>query len=408
LWYRFISDNVEDIFSIELNSVLFAPDQSILAAGWGHLEDEENGGLLIKLNPEYSSPKIIGYQPEMLEFSVLIGDSVAFNVDAVDLQEDSILYVWRLDNNQISTDTTVTVDFDELGDFIISCIVFDGALADSISWLVHVEELYIDSYQPDTLDIAVRRNTTVDFSVTSRSVEGEPVDYVWLLDNEEIANGDSLSILFEYGRNHEVEVIAYRGELWDNVIWEVTIMDLIIDYWPRRFELQATIDTVMEFMIEPINPQDRLLNILWTLNGDSIDSRSWTFIEFDSSGFHQVAVHISDSTESDSMTWNINVNPNSIELSDLSLLPDTPTLYPPSPNPFNSSTTVKYSIPTSENVRLDLFDIDGRLVTELIDRPQTAGSYEVVVDGSELVSGVYLVRMTTGNQIQTQKLLLLK
>jgi hypothetical protein len=164
----------------------------------------------------------------------------------------------------------------------------------------------------------------------------------------------------------------------------------------------------MEFMIEPFDPQDNSLNILWTLDGDSLADRSWTFINFDSSGFHQVAAYVSDSTESDSMTWNIDVSPNSIELSDLSLLPDTPTLYPPSPNPFNSKVTLRYFLPTSDYVKMELFDLTGRLITSIFEGEQSAGTYEVVHNGDDMVSGVYFVRLTVKDKVNTCKALLLK
>jgi hypothetical protein len=164
----------------------------------------------------------------------------------------------------------------------------------------------------------------------------------------------------------------------------------------------------MEFMIDPFDPEDESLDILWTLDGDSITDRSWTFINLDSSGFHQVAVYVSDSTESDSMTWNIDVSPNLIELTDLNLLPDTPTLYPPSPNPFNSSTTIRYALPVSGQVKMYLFDISGRLVTEIINQNEIVGWHNVVISGNNLVSGVYLVRMIVGGEIYTRKALLLK
>ncbi len=367
-------------------------------------------GTLIKFYPERSAPMILEHEPIDLEFTVLPGDTITFIVHAEDAQEDSIRYLWALNGENVSTDTTTTIAFAELGTDTVQCTVSDGELADSIQWIVNIKELYIDAYTPDSLNVAVHRNTTVDFSVVTRATDGDPVDYQWVIDNEIIPDevADNLSLTFEQGRNHEVEVIAYRGELWDNVIWQVTMMNMIVDFWPLQFEFEATVDTMMEFMIEPFDPQDNSLNIIWTMNGDSIDHRSWTFIDFDAVGLQQVTVYVSDSIEVDSMTWDIRVNPNLIESPNLILLPDIPTLYPPSPNPFNSQTTIRYALPASGQVRLELFDINGRLVTELVNQQQIAGWHDVVVDGSELVSGMYLVRMTTRQQTQTQRVLLLR
>jgi Putative redox-active protein (C_GCAxxG_C_C)/Secretion system C-terminal sorting domain len=84
------------------------------------------------------------------------------------------------------------------------------------------------------------------------------------------------------------------------------------------------------------------------------------------------------------------------------------------PNPFNPSTTIRFSIPTDEKVRLEIFDIRGRLVNSLIDSEHmSAGSYESNWNaknnlGDKVSSGIYIARITTGNFIQSIKLNLLK
>jgi len=88
--------------------------------------------------------------------------------------------------------------------------------------------------------------------------------------------------------------------------------------------------------------------------------------------------------------------------------PDTPTLYPPVPNPFNSVTTVRYYLPIVSKVRLNLFDVNGRLIAELVDGYRIRGQHSVGVDGSDLVSGLYLVRMESDYNIQIRKALLIK
>ncbi len=367
-------------------------------------------GTLIKYYPERSAPKILAHAPEDLEFTVLRGDAITFTVHAEDVQEDTILYLWALNGENVSTDTTKTIVFAELGSDTIQCTVSDGELADSIQWIVDVKELYIDAYTPDSLNVVIRRNTTVDFEVSTRLLGGGFANYEWILDNEVIENAfrDNISILFERERHHEVEAVANLGELSDNIVWQVTVQDLIVDYWPEQFEIEATFGTMIEFMIEPFNPQDESLNILWTLDGDSLTDRSWTFIDFDSVGQRQVTVYVSDSMEVDSMTWDVQVNPNAFEQHDRSLLPDIPTLYPPTPNPFNSQTTVRYALPAYGQVRLDLFDINGRLTTTIINQIQAAGMYDVSINCDQLVSGVYFVRMIADEEAKTQKLLLIK
>jgi Secretion system C-terminal sorting domain len=78
------------------------------------------------------------------------------------------------------------------------------------------------------------------------------------------------------------------------------------------------------------------------------------------------------------------------------------------PNPFNPSTRIEYALPEVGHVRLDVFDMLGRLVTTLIDSVQPPGQYGVTFDSGRLPSGVYLYRMTAGSFVQTNRMLLLK
>lgn len=84
------------------------------------------------------------------------------------------------------------------------------------------------------------------------------------------------------------------------------------------------------------------------------------------------------------------------------------------PNPFNPRTTISYGIAAAGDVRLDIFDVSGRLVRTLVDHNQVAGTYSVVFDGQDatghtLASGVYYTRLTTAaGVVQQKKLTLLK
>ncbi len=78
------------------------------------------------------------------------------------------------------------------------------------------------------------------------------------------------------------------------------------------------------------------------------------------------------------------------------------------PNPFNSSTTLSYSLPHASMVELKLFDLTGREILTLVNQRQNAGSYRIHFDGSHLTSGTYFLRMKAGQFSQTRKIVLLK
>ncbi len=78
------------------------------------------------------------------------------------------------------------------------------------------------------------------------------------------------------------------------------------------------------------------------------------------------------------------------------------------PNPFNPGTTISYSIPNNSMVKLVVYNILGKEVATLVNEDKLAGAYTVHFDGSELSSGVYLYTFTTGTEVISNKMLLLK
>jgi len=78
------------------------------------------------------------------------------------------------------------------------------------------------------------------------------------------------------------------------------------------------------------------------------------------------------------------------------------------PNPFNPVTSFEYTLEKDGMVQVAVYDLNGRMVAELVNSWQSAGSYPVVWDAQELSSGVYMVNMTTGDYSTVQKVMLIK
>jgi|GEM_PF-1944873 len=78
------------------------------------------------------------------------------------------------------------------------------------------------------------------------------------------------------------------------------------------------------------------------------------------------------------------------------------------PNPFNPNTTIIFTIPSSSNITLKVYDALGREVRTLVDEKLSKGSYNVVFNASDLTSGVYFYKLQVGNMVQTKKLMLVK
>ena len=78
------------------------------------------------------------------------------------------------------------------------------------------------------------------------------------------------------------------------------------------------------------------------------------------------------------------------------------------PNPFNPSTTIRYTLPEASEVHLSVYDIQGQLVSGLVNSLRKAGYHEVTWNAEKMASGVYLLHLQTGNFHHTKKIVMLK
>ena len=78
------------------------------------------------------------------------------------------------------------------------------------------------------------------------------------------------------------------------------------------------------------------------------------------------------------------------------------------PNPFNNSTNLTFRIERQSRVRIDIFDMLGRRVSNLVNTELSAGSHSVVWDADRLPSGVYFCRLAVDDHSMTTRITLLK
>lgn len=95
------------------------------------------------------------------------------------------------------------------------------------------------------------------------------------------------------------------------------------------------------------------------------------------------------------------------------MIPETYALHQNYPNPFNPKTRIKYDMTRRGHVRLTVYNILGQEVISLVDEIKSAGSHRVDwngtdADGNPVAGGVYFYRITSDDQAETRKMLLLK
>ena len=91
-----------------------------------------------------------------------------------------------------------------------------------------------------------------------------------------------------------------------------------------------------------------------------------------------------------------------------SALPQTTTVSAAYPNPFNPSTSFSMDLSADMDVTVKVFNLTGQLVDVITEGQLTKGEHTFVWNASNLASGVYFISTHAGNDLNTQKVMLIK
>ena len=78
------------------------------------------------------------------------------------------------------------------------------------------------------------------------------------------------------------------------------------------------------------------------------------------------------------------------------------------PNPFNPTTTIRFDLPETADVNIELYSIDGRHVGSILNQKMPAGKHQVEVNGRSLASGGYVYRLNAGSFSASKTMILMK
>ena len=99
-------------------------------------------------------------------------------------------------------------------------------------------------------------------------------------------------------------------------------------------------------------------------------------------------------------------DPSGIE--DAQQIPETFTVYQNYPNPFNPTTNIKYRLPQSAPVSIEIFNLLGQKIETLVNTKMPAGLHEVEFNANDLPSGIYLYRVAAGEFREVKKMMLVR
>jgi type IX secretion system substrate protein len=175
----------------------------------------------------------------------------------------------------------------------------------------------------------------------------------------------------------------------------------ILDYYPKS-------DTVITYVGEStkfcVQAEDSNL-YRWGFNENLLNNPDSTYV-YNATNFH-LGTNILRGTVTDNQYtrnryWTLIVKPaKKYELAQNY------------PNPFNGTTNIPFELQNEGNVNITIYDVLGRKVKTLINKPYTFGKHKISWDGTDansnnVSSGIYLYRIKTKNYSKTKRLLLLR
>ncbi|MCH7772308.1 MAG: T9SS type A sorting domain-containing protein [Bacteroidetes bacterium] len=141
-----------------------------------------------------------------------------------------------------------------------------------------------------------------------------------------------------------------------------------------------------------------------TITTDANGARSVYAIDVDGDGDMDV---LSASRNDNKIAWYENLSPVGIEAIS-NEIPIEFSLSQNYPNPFNPVTAIRFAIPQSSYVSLEVFNALGEKVEVLVFEELSAGTYKYEWNAEDLTSGIYFYRLTTGSFSESKKMILLK
>jgi len=189
---------------------------------------------------------------------------------------------------------------------------------------------------------------------------------------------------------------------------------------PQNGDTVSLADTINFKWRKAIDPNSDTLTYGLNIFGNSLDTTfniisdtSYILFNagiFEHDQFYQWTVTASDNQYSTSSlnTWSfIMLDPTSL-INNLNPIPDKIVLNQNYPNPFNPSTKIKYTLPKSKKVKIEVFNLLGQKISTILNKQIPAGSHEIEFTSKNLPSGVYLYRIEAGEYQEVRKMILMK
>ena len=174
------------------------------------------------------------------------------------------------------------------------------------------------------------------------------------------------------------------------------------------FDFEVDGNTVMFFDFSEFASEGWIVeNWAWDFGDGNTSSEQNPIHTYDSEGLYQVSLVITTDIGTESEPYVAEIQIGSLDVSDINSDLNF-SIQKNYPNPFNPATTINYSVKEPGYIKMNAYDINGKLIDTIIDSYQVSGSHSVVWSPVNLSSGVYYINLTQGINTDQMKVMYVK
>ncbi len=303
-------------------------------------------------------------------------------------------------------------------DTLIKIIATDNELSDTLVTFIDIIPVNDPPQLTSENNISTPQDTLFSYIAKATDPEDSSITYVfenlpsWLTTQDSLVTG----ITPIGSPDTSFTIIASDGELSDTLLVTIHFQENAAPQIQNISNVQFTNDSnyILDLDSCATDQDHDIEELSWSVKTiidqlvTEIDNNILTLSAPNWTGTTNIVLTVSDPLGAkDSLNIDIVVT-FPLSLNENESIPKSFSLNANYPNPFNPSTTISYTVAEKSYVRLEIFDINGRLVTTLTNAEHQPGSYHLEWNAATHSSGVYLCRMTAGSYTNVRKMLLIK
>lgn len=204
------------------------------------------------------------------------------------------------------------------------------------------------------------------------------------------------------GPNYAYAYVKNTGTSPIGVRFQRTVNQLPNDSWTSSICVGVCYAPFVDMV--PLEGEDAHM-----LEPGQVDTMDITYDAPTLGSSHVVIRMFVDANPSQYIERDFDLNVTSVGISNISTIAETYSLSQNFPNPFNPTTSIRFSIPSAGNVDLKVYDALGNEVSNVVNNQKlSAGEYSVDFNASRLSSGIYYYTLRADNFFATKKMMLIK